>query len=133
MFSPFCERPWEVLNAFDVFVMPSINEGLPLTLAEAMACECCVIATKVGGVSEILSRPGLGWLVPPEDGLAFADAVTEAASSTSEERAARGRRARQHIVTNFDAAAQFGAFADAIESLANEAPKGAEQAESFRR
>jgi len=116
VFSPFCERPWEPLNAFDVFVMPSLEEGLPLALAEAMACGCCPVATAVGGIPELVASPELGWLVPVGSTDAFAAAMIDAASRTTQQRAAMGRRAREHVVTNFNAAVQLGVLADIIES-----------------
>jgi glycosyltransferase involved in cell wall biosynthesis len=117
IFSPFCGRPWEPLNALDVFVMPSRNEGLPMALAEAMACGCCPVATAVGGIPELVSRSDLGWLVPAADVGAFATAMIDAASRTPEERAEIGRRAREHVVKHFNAEIQFDALAKVVESL----------------
>ncbi len=117
IFSPFCDRPWEPLSALDFFVMPSLNEGLPLALAEAMACGCCPVATAVGGVSELIENPGLGWLVRENDSDAFAAAMMEAISSTAELRAHMAARAREHVVKNFNADVQFNALADMIESV----------------
>jgi len=117
-FSPFHDRPWEPLGALDVFVMPSRNEGLPLALLEAMACECCSVTSDVGGIPEVLSRPELGWVVPAEDVDAFTAALIEAADRTPEQRAAMGMLARQHVVRNFNAAVQFNALVDVVESLA---------------
>ena len=99
--------------------MPSLNEGLPLALAEAMACECCPVATAVGGIPEAVSGPELGWLVPPSDVEAFADAMIAAASQTAQQRAEIGQRAREHVLKNFNAAVQFDLLADLIESIAN--------------
>jgi glycosyltransferase involved in cell wall biosynthesis len=118
VFSPFCEKPWEPLSALDVFVMPSRNEGLPLTLLEAMACGACPVATAVGGIPEVLSTPELGWLVPAGDSKAFAAAMLDAASRTSEHRSNMANCARQHVTTNFNADVQFNVLADVIDSLA---------------
>jgi glycosyltransferase involved in cell wall biosynthesis len=118
IFSPFCDRPWEPLSALDVFVMPSLNEGLPLTLLEAMACGCCPVATAVGGIPEVVSSSELGWLVPAGNVDAFAAAMIDAASRTSEQREAMGERAREHVLANFNASVQFNILADIIESLA---------------
>jgi glycosyltransferase involved in cell wall biosynthesis len=122
VFAPFCERPWEPLNAFDVFVMPSLNEGLPLALAEAMACGCCPVATAAGGIPEIITGPDLGWLVPVADADAFAAAMIAAACQTPEQRATMGRRTRQQVLTHFNAAIQFDALAHIIEDLAPAPP-----------
>ena len=118
IFEPFCDRPWEPLSALDVFVMPSLNEGLPLTLLEAMACECCPVATAVGGIPEVLVSQELGWLAPWEDPDAFTAAMIDAASRTLEHRMAKGRSARQHVRENFNGAVQFKALGDIIEAVA---------------
>jgi glycosyltransferase involved in cell wall biosynthesis len=119
VFSPFSDRPWESLSALDVFVMPSRNEGLPLALLEAMACGCCAVASDVGGIPEVLSRPELGWMVPAEDARAFAAALIECSGRTPAERAAMGALAREHVVRNFNAHVQFDALAEVVESVAD--------------
>jgi glycosyltransferase involved in cell wall biosynthesis len=123
VFSPFCDRPWEPLNALDVFIMPSRNEGLPLALLEAMACGACPVATAVGGIPEVLTGPELGWLVPAGQDEAFNAAMIAAAARTPGERATMGARAREHVVANFNAAVQFDALVEVLESL-RRAPRG---------
>ena len=123
IFEPFCDRPWEPFSAFDVFVMPSLNEGLPATLLEAMACECCPVATAVGGIPEVLVSQELGWLAPAGDPDAFTAAMIDAASRTPEHRMAKGRSARQHVRENFNGAVQFKALGDIIEAVAG-VPRG---------
>ena len=61
-------RPW--LAAFDVFVLPSRSEGLPGALMEAMAIGCPVIATDVGGVSEVAGEAGMLVEAGDVDGIA---------------------------------------------------------------
>lgn len=64
-------------NAADFFVLPSKSgEGLPLVALEAMACGLPVIATKVGGISEVIME-GYGKIVPPDNPDALAEAVLE--------------------------------------------------------
>ncbi len=64
-------------NAADLFVLPSKSgEGLPLVALEAMSCGLPVIATDVGGVSEVIPK-GLGRLVPPDTPSAMKEAVLE--------------------------------------------------------
>jgi glycosyltransferase involved in cell wall biosynthesis len=115
-FQGFSSRPWEALNAIDVFVMPSLNEGLPLALVEAMACGCCPVASAAGGIPEALPRPDLGWLVPLGDSAAFGDAMIEAASRTRQELAGMAAVARGHVTQHFDANTQFNLMVDIIES-----------------
>lgn len=60
-------RKRELLNQCDVYVLPSYNEGLPISVLEAMAYGKPVISTNVGGIPEIV-RPGFnGWLFEPGD------------------------------------------------------------------
>ncbi|MCS6912251.1 MAG: glycosyltransferase family 4 protein [Myxococcales bacterium] len=63
------------MGAADVVVMPSWAEGLPNTVLEAQACGRPVVATDVGGVSEVVNRPELGVLVPPRQPAALAAAL----------------------------------------------------------
>lgn len=59
----------------DVFVLPSLSEGSPNALLEAMACSLPVVATRVGGVPEIASDGATALLVPPRQPLAMAGAI----------------------------------------------------------
>jgi glycosyltransferase involved in cell wall biosynthesis len=56
-------------------VLPSRAEGLPLVIAEAMACGKAVIATDVDGIPDILHHGRTGLLVRPEDAQSLADAL----------------------------------------------------------
>jgi glycosyltransferase involved in cell wall biosynthesis len=67
-----------LLTAFDLFVLPSRSEGLPLALLEAMAAGCPVVATRVGEVATVLREGALGALVPAEEPLSLAHAMTAA-------------------------------------------------------
>ena len=57
----------DLLPAFDVFVLPSQSEGLPLTILEAMASGLPCVATAVGAVPEAIVEGQTGFLVPPGD------------------------------------------------------------------
>ena len=65
-----------LLAACDLFVLPSLFEGLPVSVLEAMASARPVIATDVGGTTEVVSHGETGLLVPPEDAGSLADAIT---------------------------------------------------------
>jgi glycosyltransferase involved in cell wall biosynthesis len=66
-----------VLDALDLFVLPSWIEGLPLVLLEAMAHRRPVVATPVGGTPELVVDGETGILVPPRDPAALAGAIAE--------------------------------------------------------
>ncbi len=62
------------INASDLVVLPSLSEGSPLVVYEALACGRPVVASQVGGIPEIIPHEDYGLLVPPGD----AEALTEA-------------------------------------------------------
>ena len=65
----------EVLPAFDVFVLPSLYEGLPTAIVEAMVCGVPVVATAVNAVPDLVVPGETGLLVPPGRPDLIADAV----------------------------------------------------------
>ncbi len=90
-----------LLAATDVFILPSLWEGLPLTIVEAMLWERPIIATDVGGVSEAIEHRATGLLIPPGD----PDAIFQALRwmrANPDEAAALGRRARATVFERFD-------------------------------
>ena len=64
-----------LLRGFDVYVISSIIEGMPNALLEALALERPVVATRVGGIPEIVTHGESGLLVPPANPAAMADAI----------------------------------------------------------
>lgn len=64
-----------LVAAADLFVLPSLNEGLPLSVMEAMAAGIPVIATDAGGTSEIVRDGVTGLLIPPADPAALRGAI----------------------------------------------------------
>lgn len=65
----------ELLASADLFVLPSLYEGLPLSVMEAMAAGTPVIATAIGGTDELVTPNRTGLLVPPSDPFALAAAI----------------------------------------------------------
>ncbi len=63
------------LKAFDVFVLPSLSEGLAYVVLEAGSADLPVIASNVGGIPEIIKNDVSGTLVPPKDSKAIARAI----------------------------------------------------------
>ncbi len=93
-----------LLLAADVLVHPSHHEGLPNAIIEAMAASLPVVATRVGGIPELViphhAPDATGWLVPPRDPEALAAALVDVAGD-EEGRIAKGARGRARVVTHF--------------------------------
>lgn len=85
-----------LLADFDLFVLSSISEACPIVVLEAMAMNCPIIATDVGGVSEQIPDPEFGWVVPPKKPKVLAGAITEAIRNP-EDRSRRARRAKSRV------------------------------------
>jgi len=99
-FAGFLEDMEEFFTRIDVFLMPSLSEGLPMALLEAMACGKACIASEVGGVPEVLSSPDLGILVPPAQPSAIAKAILSVIRDEGG-RALMGEKARRVILERF--------------------------------
>lgn len=82
----------EILPGADVFVNPSLQEGLPTTVVEAAASGCCIVATDVGGTREIAAEGPNFRLVPAGDEVALAAALEAALPGTDASVQARGVR-----------------------------------------
>jgi glycosyltransferase involved in cell wall biosynthesis len=91
----------------DVFVLPAVlaadgrREITPNVLIEAMAMQCAVISTPIGGIPEIVEDGVSGVLVPPGDAAALAQAMRMLADDPAR-RLALGRAARQRVEARFD-------------------------------
>lgn len=70
----------DLLSSFDVYVLPSLWEGLPLALLEALRLGKPIVCTRVGGNAEVVEEGVQGWLVPPREPRALADRLIEVAS-----------------------------------------------------
>jgi len=83
----------DFLDLFDVFVMPSLMEGLCTSILDALILEKPVVASRVGGIPEIIEEGATGLLVPPGDGAALAAAIVRLLREPElgRELAARGR------------------------------------------
>jgi glycosyltransferase involved in cell wall biosynthesis len=117
----------DVLPGFDVFVLASVprSEGLPTAILEAMACGVPIVATRVGGVSEIVEEGKTGYLVPPRDPPALADAVSRLLRD-DELRADLGRCARKLVQERWGIDRCLHAHVQAYETaLAVQARRGA--------
>ena len=100
---PFVPPVERHLLGFDLLVLPSLWESLPLAILEAMACGLPVVATDVGGVSEAVADGETGRLVPPGDAHALAAAIAELAGDPRALEA-MGERARKRADEHFSLA-----------------------------
>jgi glycosyltransferase involved in cell wall biosynthesis len=92
-----------LLPAFDVFVLSSLTEGFPLTILEAFAAGCPVVATRVGGIPEIIRDNVNGLLVEPADPAGLAIAVASLLSDP-DRAAAMGQAGKALVKEKFTAA-----------------------------
>jgi glycosyltransferase involved in cell wall biosynthesis len=88
------------LQAADLFVLPSSTEGLSNSMLEAMSCGLPVLATMVGGASDVIRHKESGFLIPPEN----VDALRSGLETLLDDPVLRftlGSNARARIVENF--------------------------------
>lgn len=90
----------QLLRSFDVFVLPSLGEGISNTILEAMATGLPVVATDVGGNGELVRVGDTGFLVPRADPVAMAEALGRYLEDSAL-RVAHGRSARERVEQEF--------------------------------
>lgn len=101
------------ISAADVAVLSSRKEGYPNAVVEYLACGRPVVATRVGGVPEILTSRELGTMVEPENAIALAAGIDEALARTWDEEAiARAGRARDWDAVAREMLAEFERIVD---------------------
>ena len=93
----------EVMNAMDIFVLASVLEAAPIVVLEAMACAKPVIATRVGGVPELVIDGETGILVPPKQPEAIAKAVLYLLNHPKKA-GETGLKGRQRVTDHFNLA-----------------------------
>ena len=105
-----------LLAGLDVFVLPSLEECFPLSILEAMASSCPVVATSVGGIPEAVDDGRTGALVPPGDPDALADALLPLVKD-AELRRRWGQAGRQRVSSHFSAESQAARVEAALASV----------------
>ena len=91
---------WRYLKAFDYFILPSVKEGLPYTILEAALAQIPMIATKVGGIPEIIADEQTGLLTTPANPLSLAENMQKIVKLASIEQMVEDNY--QNIQTNFN-------------------------------
>lgn len=105
----------DVMRAFDIFALPSLYEGLPNVVLEAMACAKPVVATAVDGTVEAVVEGETGYLVAPTDTNALAKSLT--GLLRDRELAKRmGKNGRQRVEDFFSLTKQVQSFERLYES-----------------
>ena len=99
-FIPTVKETAGALSIMDVFVMPSLKEGLGLALMEAMASGLPVVGSNVGGIKNLIKDKVNGLLVEPENSKGIAEAILELLKNP-DEAALLGKAARDFIRENF--------------------------------
>jgi glycosyltransferase involved in cell wall biosynthesis len=99
----------ELLAATDVFVLPSLWEGLAMALLEAMAAAKPIVATAVSGTSQVMIHDETGLLVPPADAVALAQAIDEMLSDPDRAQS-MGQAARRHVEANWSVEKQAAEY-----------------------
>lgn len=100
VFMPSLEDTTLLLSALDVFVMPSLAEGLGLGIMEAMACGLPVVGTAVGGIKSLIRHRQNGLLVGAKDEVGLAQAILEVLKDPKQA-SAWGLSGRAFIEENF--------------------------------
>jgi len=113
----------ELLADADVFVLPSLSEGLPMALLEAMFAGCPIVASDVGEVRAVLQGGEAGVLVPPGDGTGLARAIARLLCNPAEARAF-GERARQRARAEYDVRVMVTRYARVYERLLRQPQSG---------
>jgi len=109
----------QIPAAFDVAVLSSLHEGLPNTVMEAMAAGTPVVATAVGGVTELIEDGVTGYLIPPANAEAMAERLIFALTHPAQ-RTAHGALGQQVIQERFGMPRMVAAVESLYEELMRE-------------
>lgn len=111
-------------RAADIFVLPSVREGLPGALLEAMACGTACVATRLAGVTDTLIEDGAtGILVEPRD-VAGLETTLEALVSDPEHARMMGARARDHVARGYAMSVVAAQYLTSYQELASPSTRG---------
>lgn len=106
------------LQAADLCVQATVGESFSLIAAESLACGTPVVATKVGGLPEVVRDGQDGLLVPERDPRAFASAMTQLLGDPAR-RAAMGRQGAEWAASRFDRERMIDDYVNWFESATN--------------
>lgn len=108
IFAGYRQDVSDLINVMDIYVQPSLNEGMGRTIVEAMYLSKPIVATNVQGIPDLISDGRTGLLVPPSDSEAIADAVEKLVGDPSA--AGRlGKAAYAYATEEIEGGPRFGA------------------------
>lgn len=108
----------QIMNAFDLFMLTSVFEGLPYTLLEVMALGLPVVATQVVGSQDVVQAGETGYLLPPGDVNGLAATAVQLLQS-AERRRQLGQNGRRSVEQQYDVRQMVRAVENVYESLYN--------------
>lgn len=117
---PFCDdlRPW--WRAADAAVCPSESEALPTSILEAMAFGLPVLASRVGGIPEIVEDGGTGWLCEANDLGSLIVGITRVAAAELSELRALGERGQDRVARAHDRFDVLSRMTDLLRQVSRE-------------
>ena len=115
----------DLMRTFSVFALPSLAEGMPVTLLEAMACGLPVVASRVGGIRELVLENNTGLLVSAADPQALAEALAQylRQPALAQQHGAAGRA---RIEARYSIAAMLSGYTSLYDALCKMKPKSRE-------
>jgi glycosyltransferase involved in cell wall biosynthesis len=115
------------LQGASMFLLSSLSEGIPLTILEAMATGLPVVATRVGGIPEVVVDRQTGLLVPPGQPESLANAIAEL-SANRDFADSLGVNGRQRVETMFDVRAMVRSYEELYVDCLRRTRRGRRQA-----
>ncbi|MFA6355977.1 MAG: glycosyltransferase [Candidatus Omnitrophota bacterium] len=109
IFAGYREDAEKIYPLLDVFVMPSLTEGIPLSLLEAMASARPIVASRVGGIPSVITDNRNGLLAEPQDSGALSAGIITLITD-SNKAAAFGNRAREDVKEKFSIGVTAGKY-----------------------
>jgi glycosyltransferase involved in cell wall biosynthesis len=119
IFTGECKDVRWILSIFDICVLSSLNEGMGICLLEAQALGVPIVATKVGGIPDVVRDGVTGILVPPRNPKVMADAIIKLLKDNSL-RKNMSEESRRWIDNRFSAETMVKKFSDLYEELVRE-------------
>lgn len=117
-----------MMRALDIFVLPSLREGISNTILEAMASGLPVVATRVGGNPELIVNEVTGTLVPPADPVAMAEAI-RTYLLYPQKGTIHGQAGRRRVESCFSMEAMVGGYLKVYDTALSGRSRSQEQAD----